>query len=310
MSQFITRQCATDSLHSIRSMHSHEPLAHPVVSKSPRGQFFLRGMGVVLPSVLMLWIFVAAYRFVDSNIAEPINSGLRLVVALSAESIPLEQFLPTEAEVAAEQTRALQLRLDASTSSARWTLVREHISAWWNARWYLDLVGLVIAVVAVYALGRLVGGFLGRTLLAAFEAGLLTVPGIRQVYPALKQVVEFLFGGTKKRLDFNRVVMIEYPRAGVWSVGLVTGETAPQLVATVGDSLTVFVPSSPTPFTGWIVSVPKSQVREVDLTIDEALRYLVSAGVVVPQARPSARETPATTINQSEKTASELSVKL
>lgn len=291
-------------------MHSHEPLAHPVVSKSPRGQFFLRGVGVVLPSVLMLWIFVAAYRFVDSNIAEPINSGLRLVAALSAESIPLEQFLPTEAEVAAEQTRALQLRLDASASAARWTLVREHISAWWNARWYLDLVGLVIAVVAVYALGRLVGGFLGRTLLAAFEAGLLTVPGIRQVYPALKQVVEFLFGGTKKRLDFNRVVMIEYPRAGVWSMGLVTGETAPQLVATVGDSLTVFVPSSPTPFTGWIISVPKSQVHEVDLTIDEALRYLVSAGVVVPQARPSARETPAITTNQSEKTAADLSVKL
>jgi uncharacterized membrane protein len=291
-------------------MHSHEPLAHPVVSKSPRGQFFLRGVGVVLPSVLMLWIFVAAYRFVDSNIAEPINSGLRLVVALSAESIPLEQFLPTEAEVAAEQTRALQLRLDASASAARWTLVREHISAWWNARWYLDLVGLVIAVVAVYALGRLVGGFLGRTLLAAFEAGLLTVPGIRQVYPALKQVVEFLFGGTKKRLDFNRVVMIEYPRAGVWSMGLVTGETAPQLVATVGDSLTVFVPSSPTPFTGWIISVPKSQVHEVDLTIDEALRYLVSAGVVVPQARPSARETPAITTNQSEKTAAELGVRL
>jgi uncharacterized membrane protein len=291
-------------------MHSHEPLAHPVVSKSPRGQFFLRGVGVVLPSVLMLWIFVAAYRFVDSNIAEPINSGLRLVAALSAESIPLEQFLPTEAEVAAEQTRALQLRLDTSASAARWTLVREHISAWWNARWYLDLVGLVIAVVAVYALGRLVGGFLGRTLLAAFEAGLLTVPGIRQVYPALKQVVEFLFGGTKKRLDFNRVVMIEYPRAGVWSMGLVTGETAPQLVATVGDSLTVFVPSSPTPFTGWIISVPKSQVHEVDLTIDEALRYLVSAGVVVPQARPSARETPAITNNQSEKTAADLSVRL
>ncbi len=274
-------------------MPSIEPLARPVVSKSPRGQFFLRGIGVVLPSVLMLWIFVAAYRFVDGNIAEPINSGLRLVVALSAESIPLEQFLPTEAEVAAEQTRALQLRLDASGSAARWTLVREHISAWWNARWYLDLVGLLIAIVAVYALGRLVGGFLGRTLLSAFEAGLLTVPGIRQVYPALKQVVEFLFGGTKKRLDFNRVVMIEYPRAGVWSMGLVTGETAAQLVPTVGDSLTVFVPSSPTPFTGWIVSVPKSQVHEVDLTIDEALRYLVSAGVVVPQARPDARDKPA-----------------
>lgn len=65
-------------------------------------------------------------------------------------------------------------------------------------------------------------------------------------------------------------------------MGLVTGDAAKELAPTVGDCVTVFVPSSPTPFTGWTVSVPRSEVREVPLSIDEALRYLVSAGVVVP----------------------------
>jgi uncharacterized membrane protein len=102
------------------------------------------------------------------------------------------------------------------------------------------------------------------------------------VYPALKQVVEFLFGSEQKNLEFNRVVMIEYPRPGIWSMGLVTGDAAREVRAAVGDAVTVFVPSSPTPFTGWTVTVPRDQVRELPITVDEALRYLVSAGVVVP----------------------------
>jgi uncharacterized membrane protein len=160
--------------------------------------------------------------------------------------------------------------------------VRENVANWWSARWYLDLAGLVLAILAVYILGRLVGGYLGRRLLAAFESGLLTVPGIRQVYPALKQVVEFLFGSEKKKLNFNRVVMIEYPRPGLWQMGLVTGDATPEIVAACGDAVTVFIPNSPAPFSGWTVTVPRADVREIPLTVDEALRYLVSAGVVVP----------------------------
>ena len=76
--------------------------------------------------------------------------------------------------------------------------------------------------------------------------------------------------------------MIEYPRPGIWSMGLVTGDAAREIRSAVGDSVTVFVPSSPTPFTGWTVTVPRGEVRELPITIDQALRYLVSAGVVVP----------------------------
>lgn len=247
-------------------------------------RFFLRGLGVILPSILTLWILVAAFRFVDANIAEPINAGLRLGVATAADRWDLEPFRPTEASLAAERIRSERLRLDASPQTIRWRAIRESVGDWWAARWYLDLAGLALAIVAVYVLGRLVGGYIGRKLLGAFESGVLSVPGIRSVYPALKQVVEFLFGSERKKLSFNRVVMIEYPRPGIWSMGLVTGDAAREIQAAVGESVTVFVPSSPTPFTGWTVTVPRGEVRELPISIDEALRYLVSAGVVAPGA--------------------------
>lgn len=249
---------------------------------SGTSRFFLRGLGVILPSVLTLWILVAAFRFIDGNIAEPINAGIRLVVASASEASGNTLFVPSAEEIRDEQARATRVRLDGSEEAARWRLVRENVANWWSARWYLDLAGLVLAILAVYILGRLVGGYLGRRLLAAFESGLLTVPGIRQVYPALKQVVEFLFGSEKKKLNFNRVVMIEYPRPGLWQMGLVTGDATPEIVAACGDAVTVFIPNSPAPFSGWTVTVPRADVREIPLTVDEALRYLVSAGVVVP----------------------------
>jgi len=270
-------------------MHSIERGEAPVGAASGAStrtgggaRFFLRGLGVILPSVLTLWILVAAFRFIDGNIAAPINAGLRLGVASVADASDLEQFRPTAEALEAEITRAERLRLDSSEGAARARVTRANVAEWWESRWYLDLAGLVLAIVAVYILGRLVGGYIGRRLLAAFESGMLSVPGIRSVYPALKQVVEFLFGSEKQKLSFSRVVMIEYPRPGIWSMGLVTGDAAREVRAAVGDAVTVFVPSSPTPFTGWTVTVPRDQVREIPITIDEALRYLVSAGVVVP----------------------------
>jgi uncharacterized membrane protein len=256
-----------------------------VGSSRPNGggtRFFLRGLGVILPSILTLWILVAAFRFVDGNIAAPINAALRFAVAAVADRSDLEPFRPAPEPMQAEKTRAERLRLDASDAAVRSRVIRDNVTEWWEARWYLDLVGLALAIVAVYILGRSVGGYIGRRLLAAFELGMLSVPGIRSVYPALKQVVEFLFGSEQKNLEFNRVVMIEYPRPGIWSMGLVTGDAAREVRAAVGDAVTVFVPSSPTPFTGWTVTVPRDQVRELPITVDEALRYLVSAGVVVP----------------------------
>ena len=109
-------------------------------------------------------------------------------------------------------------------------------------------------------------------------------------------MVEFLFGSENKKLNFNRVVMIEYPRPGLWQMGLVTGDAIPEIAAACGDSVTVFVPNSPAPFSGWTVTVPRADVREIPISVDEALRYLVSAGVVVPgDKQPDTKQFPGPT---------------
>lgn len=261
-----------------RAAHSGESSNH--TKRGGAGRFFIRGLGVVLPSVLTLWLLATAFRFIDTNIAGPINAGIRLGISATAGSA--HQFVPTDEQVVEDQARAQRLRLDPSREAAVRRCVASNVDAWWEAHWYLDLAGLFLAIAAVYVLGRLVGGYLGRTLLSAFEAAILALPGIRSVYPALKQVVEFLFGSENKKLNFNRVVMIEYPRPGLWQMGLVTGDAIPEIRAACGDSVTVFVPNSPAPFSGWTVTVPRGDVREIPISVDEALRYLVSAGVVVP----------------------------
>jgi hypothetical protein len=91
-------------------------------------------------------------------------------VSAVADSGALQQFAPGDDQIAEEVARAQRLRLDDSRGAASWRVTRANVDAWWEARWYLDFAGLVLAIVAVYMLGRLVGGYLGRRLLAAFES--------------------------------------------------------------------------------------------------------------------------------------------
>ena len=96
------------------------------------GRFFIRGLGVILPSVLTLWILVTAFRFVDSNIAGPINAGIRLGVSAVADSGALPQFAPGDDQIADEVARAQRLRLDDSRGAASWRVTRANVDAWWK----------------------------------------------------------------------------------------------------------------------------------------------------------------------------------
>lgn len=252
---------------------------------------FLRGLGVLLPSILTLWLLVAAYQFVSRNIAEPINGVARSVLAW-ASTVPgglnplFGRFEPTDELVAAtvaERGAASRRPPDAATVVAE--LRAREVQAWWDARWYARFFGLVVALAFVYVAGRLVGGWVGRALFSVFERLLTSTPLIRQIYPSVKQIVGFFFsdgGGGDQRMKFSRVVLIQYPRDGVWTIGLLTGTAMRAIENESGEALTVFIPSSPTPFTGWTVTVRREDVHELPITIDEALRYLVSGGVVVP----------------------------
>lgn len=295
-------------------------------------RFFLRGLVVLLPSVLTLWIVVKAYQFVDNSVAQPINRGVRIALAnatplsagLQAKFDPndetvarvlfeqraeidpvLGDALPTVAAVRglladpsigpqalpeAEREGAI---LGRTNPSLRERVLRareaelvglrvEGIRTWWADRWYMDLIGIGVAIIAVYSAGRLLGGYLGRRLYKRLEGLITQLPVFKQVYPSVKQVVDFLFGDDQP-IKFNRVVACEYPRKGIWAVGFLTGESLAAIENLADDELvTVFIPSSPTPFTGYTITVPKSDVLDLALTVDEALRFAVSGGVLVP----------------------------
>ncbi|MBI1372626.1 MAG: DUF502 domain-containing protein [Phycisphaera sp.] len=251
-------------------------------------RFFFRGLGIVLPTVLTIWILVVVYQFVDTKIATPINKGIQEMV-LSWTSWPqategdISEF---RKDLTEEQRQAWKTKL----TDPKWveyqtrrTLLLNH----WNrlsigSFVVLDLIGLFVAVILIYFAGLAVGSFVGRKLYARGERMLQQLPLFKQVYPYVKQVTDFLVGNEQK-IQFNKVVAVQYPRKGLWSVGLVTGNTMQSIQDEARDAcITVFVPSSPTPFTGYVITVPVSDTIELPITIDEALRFTVSGGVIVP----------------------------
>lgn len=252
-------------------------------------RFFIRGLVVLLPTVLTLWIIVQAYRFVDKTIADPINDGLKAgLVQLTTVWPPLKMsFDPNEDAIRTEyrmrygqEPRAGDVP-DPRRAKVRTDLRAENIQQWWDAKWYMHFIGLIAAIVAVYITGRLLGGFFGRRIYRRLEGAITTVPVVKQVYPYVKQIVDFLFSDERPQ-KFSRVVVVQYPRKGIWSVGFLTGNAMKSIARESGDAVTVFIPSSPTPFTGYTIVVKRREVIEIPLTVDQAIRYAVSAGVLVP----------------------------
>lgn len=260
--------------------------------------FFVRGLVVLLPSVLTLWIVVKAYQFIDTAIAEPINRGIRLVMynATPHWSVLRREFEPTDEEIAAERARLVQSgRRNLNDSVIRGELVTREIEVWWDTRFLgaMNLVGLIVAITSVYIAGRLLGGFFGRRIYRRLERAITSLPVVKQVYPSVKQVVDFLFG-QDRQIQFNRVVLVEYPRKGIWSVGLGTGAAMKSVQDVAGEeSMTIFIPSSPTPFTGYTITVPRRNTIDLPITIDEALKFVVSGGVLLPKGQvPPGAESP------------------
>ncbi len=264
-------------------------------------KFFLRGLAIVLPSVLTIGILIWAYNFVQVKIASPINKGVkRLILATSpwpelpseVMSLPDKLSEQQRKELSAELSGQAKKAWEAKAYSTQWFLDykrKVELEQWWKRYAIgLDLIGLVVAVVLIYILGASLGSLIGRRLYHRGEELVAKVPLIRQVYPSVKQVTDFLFGGAEqeKRMQFNQVVAVEYPRKGLWSIGLVTGDTMRDIQERVGvPCLTVFVPSSPTPFTGYVITVPKGETIELPVTFEQALRFSISGGVIIPPSQ-------------------------
>jgi len=163
-----------------------------------------------------------------------------------------------------------------------WTtgLEMDWINEWYD-RYWLGALGVLVAIIGLAVAAYFVGTFIGNRIARFFDASMSRMPVLRRIYPGAKQVSEFFFA--KKQVEFRRVVAIEYPRRGVWSVGFVTGRGLKAVSDhTEQELLTVFIPSSPTPVTGYIVALPRREVIDLDLTVDEAFQFTISGGVIVP----------------------------
>ena len=245
-------------------------------------QFFFRGLATLLPTILTIVLLVKCFEFIQNNISVHITEGVCWVVTAIVDGYP---------EVSSEEIdKAISERNLSRDRSGDPKLIkavrREKMIADWS-QGPKSLVGFALAIVLVYVLGRLLASYLGRKLWQMFEFGVSRVPGFKQVYPYIKQVTEFLFGQNK--IEFTRVVAVAYPRKGIWSIGLVTGGGLKKITETIQeDVLTVFIPSSPTPITGYVITVNKKDVIDIPISIEEALRFTISGGVIVPdhQLRP------------------------
>ncbi|WP_417385308.1 DUF502 domain-containing protein [Gimesia sp.] len=153
---------------------------------------------------------------------------------------------------------------------------------WFKSLFHLSAVAVALTVVALYFLGRFVTARIGAWMVFKFEQNVLArLPVVSNVYSSVKQVTDFFF--SERTVDYSRVVAIEYPRRGIWSLGFVTGDSMLEMTVTAGEPLVaILVPTSPMPVTGYTMSVPKSEIVDLNLTVDQAFQFCLSCGVLVP----------------------------
>jgi len=145
-------------------------------------------------------------------------------------------------------------------------------------------LGFVLSVVIVFITGILASNFFGRRLVEYWDAMLQRIPLVRSVYSASKQAIETVL--SKKGQSFRKVYLIEYPRKGIWTLAFQTADVSDQLTTALDHAapmIMVYVPTTPNPTSGFLLLVPQSELRDANLTVDEALRLVISLGVVQPQ---------------------------
>jgi len=145
-------------------------------------------------------------------------------------------------------------------------------------------LGLVMSVIILLVTGALAANIIGARMFSWWESVLVKIPIVRPIYSSVKQVSDTLFAS--KGQSFRKVVLIEFPNRGQWTFGFIVGAPGPAIEReTGGDLITVYVPTAPNPTSGYVLLVRPAEIRELDITVDDALKFHLSMGVVAPAAR-------------------------
>ena len=145
-------------------------------------------------------------------------------------------------------------------------------------------LGIVLSVLVVLITGMVVANLLGRKLVEGWESLLNRIPLVRSIYSAVKQILETIFVAGGK--SFRKVLMVEYPRRGLWTLAFQTGNGTEEMHDKAGHRLvTVFVPTTPNPTSGFIILAPEEDIIELEMSVEDGLKLIMSLGVVAPPTR-------------------------
>lgn len=184
----------------------------------------------------------------------------------------------------------------AITAYLTWTLV-EWVDGWvkpylpdiYNPDVYLPFsipgFGLIVALIVITMIGFLTANLIGRSIVSYGEYLLSRMPVVRNIYSALKQIFETVFREDSE--NFQSVVLVEYPRKGIWALAFVAtdtlGEVQSKLDKPAGQTVSVFLPTTPNPTSGFLLFVPAKDVQQLDMGVEEAAKLVISAGLVAPE---------------------------
>ena len=151
---------------------------------------------------------------------------------------------------------------------------------------YLPGLGALLTLLVVFLTGLVTANIVGQRLVGFWESVLSRIPVVKSIYYSVKQVSDTLFSGTGEA--FRKVLLVRYPHAQAWSVAFQSGAPAHDVARELDDEhISVFIPTAPSPVNGFFFFVKKSETIELDISVDDALKYIVSMGVVVPVHQPS-----------------------
>ena len=204
----------------------------------------------------------------------------------------LRNYLITGVIVAAPLT--ITVYLVASIVSFVDGMVKPWIPIAWNPETYVPFplpgIGVVVAVVGLILLGFLTANIFGRTVLRIGEAILARMPLIRNVYAALKQIFETAL--SERSHTFRRAGLVEYPRRGLWAVVFIATDATGEISHRLGegdDAISVFLPTTPNPTSGFLLFVPRRDVLILDMSVEDAAKLVISGGLITPTWAPNKR---------------------
>ena len=269
------------------------PHAHPF------RRAVMRGLAVVLPPLLTIVIFLWVGNTVATKLLDPLEDrairwvtwkirdirsnlpvdpatgaatvdGVTYVQTADGKFVPQQVFATVEANLATQPMPSTAQGV--YETYVQQTYLQRHITV---------PVFLIVFILVLYLLGRFLAAGVGNFFWTRLENGIIQLPLVRNVYSSVKQVTDFMFN--EREIEYTRVVAVEYPRKGVWSLALVTGESMLDIRGAANEPvISVLVPTSPMPFTGFTITVKKSEAIDLNITIDQAFQFIVSCGVVVP----------------------------